>query len=83
MSGLMEKEIGEKVSEFIDVLEKRHSTVIIVSNEVGWGIVPENKIARIFRDIMGRIHQRISHVSDEVYLVVAGIPLKIKGEKHT
>ncbi|MCK5708231.1 MAG: bifunctional adenosylcobinamide kinase/adenosylcobinamide-phosphate guanylyltransferase [Candidatus Aureabacteria bacterium] len=80
MSGLTEQEIKEKIGELIDALQKTYSTTILVSNEVGWGIVPENKIARMFRDIMGRLHQRIGCVSDEVYLVVSGIPMTIKGE---
>jgi len=50
----------------------------IVSNEVGMGIVPENKLARQFRDLAGAMNQRIAEIADELYLVTAGIPLKIK-----
>ena len=50
----------------------------LVSNEVGWGIVPENVLARRFRDEAGRLHQRISAVADEVYLIAAGLPLRMK-----
>jgi adenosylcobinamide kinase/adenosylcobinamide-phosphate guanylyltransferase len=57
------------------------STIYIVSNEVGLGIVPENKMAREFRDIAGILNQTIAEVSDEIYMLVAGIPLKIKGER--
>jgi adenosylcobinamide kinase/adenosylcobinamide-phosphate guanylyltransferase len=46
---------------------------------VGWGIVPENKVARVFRDIMGKVHQIISKNSDYVYLMVSGMPLILKG----
>ena len=56
-------------------------SLYIVSNEVGMGIVPENETARNFRDIAGILHQKIAEVSDEVYLMVAGIPMKMKG-KH-
>ena len=54
------------------------SVLYIVSNEVGMGIVPENDLARKFRDLAGGLNQRIAEISDEVYLIVAGIPVKIK-----
>jgi len=54
-------------------------TLIVVSNELGMGIVPENKLAREFRDIAGRCNQLIARMSDEVYLMISGIELKIKG----
>jgi adenosylcobinamide kinase/adenosylcobinamide-phosphate guanylyltransferase len=50
----------------------------IVSNEVGMGIVPENDLAREFRDLAGFLNQKIAEISDEVYMVSAGIPVKIK-----
>ena len=53
--------------------------IVLVSNEVGMGIVPENKMAREFRDHAGRLHQRIAAVADEVVLVTAGLPLTLKG----
>jgi adenosylcobinamide kinase/adenosylcobinamide-phosphate guanylyltransferase len=52
--------------------------VIIVSGEVGCGIVPENALARRFRDIMGLVNQRLAERADEVYSVTAGIPVRIK-----
>ncbi len=54
------------------------SHLFIVSNEVGMGIVPDNPLSRRFRDCAGYLNQRVAHVADEVYLVAAGIPLKIK-----
>ncbi len=54
------------------------SVLYIVSNEVGMGIVPENDLAREFRDLAGKLNQRVAEISDEVYLVVSGIPVKIK-----
>lgn len=53
--------------------------VILVSNEVGLGIVPDNALARRFRDIAGRINQRIAQAVDEVVFVAAGLPLQLKG----
>jgi adenosylcobinamide kinase/adenosylcobinamide-phosphate guanylyltransferase len=61
------------------VLKELQSTVIFVSNEVGLGIVPENKMARAFRDHAGRLHQAIAAKADEVHFVAAGLPLKMKG----
>lgn len=53
-------------------------SIIFVSNEVGMGIVPENPLARRFRDIAGKVNQTIASISDEVYYMVAAIPVKIK-----
>ncbi|MFN3501857.1 MAG: bifunctional adenosylcobinamide kinase/adenosylcobinamide-phosphate guanylyltransferase [Allorhizobium sp.] len=55
------------------------ATIIFVSNEVGLGIVPENKMARAFRDHAGRLHQAIAAEAAEVYFIAAGLPLKMKG----
>jgi adenosyl cobinamide kinase/adenosyl cobinamide phosphate guanylyltransferase len=49
-----------------------------VSNEVGFGIVPDNPLARRFRDLAGFLNQRIAQTADEAYLMAAGIPVKIK-----
>lgn len=52
--------------------------LLLVSNEVGWGIVPDNALARRFRDLAGRLHQRLAAEVEEVVLVVAGLPLSLK-----
>lgn len=57
-------------------------TVIIVSNEVGLGLVPANPMGRFFRDILGKANQKIAAQADRVYLLVAGIPMQIKGNRH-
>jgi adenosylcobinamide kinase/adenosylcobinamide-phosphate guanylyltransferase len=53
-------------------------TIFIVSNEVGMGIVPENRLARQFRDYQGILNQHIASIADEVYMLIAGISVKIK-----
>jgi len=53
--------------------------LIVVSNEVGSGIVPENAVARQFRDLQGWVNQRVAAAADEVWQTVAGIPVRIKG----
>ena len=65
---------------FIEPIQKVPQSILMVSNEVGYGIVPENKIARQFRDIMGTVNQRLAAGSDVVVWTVAGIPQIIKGK---
>ncbi len=56
------------------------SRIILVSNEVGLGIVPDNALARTFRDLAGAAHQRLAEICADVYFVAAGLPLTLKGE---
>lgn len=74
-------DIELEIDNFLNILrhKKQDSHIYIVSNEVGTGIVPENKLAREFRDLSGIINQKVARASDEVFMVVAGIPVKIKG----
>ncbi len=74
----VESDIILELSKLIDFIKKTDSHLIMVSNEVGLSIVPENKIARIFRDIQGRVNSFLAKESDEVYFMVAGIEVKIK-----
>ncbi|MDJ0639048.1 MAG: bifunctional adenosylcobinamide kinase/adenosylcobinamide-phosphate guanylyltransferase [Paracoccaceae bacterium] len=59
-------------------LPRQQSPVVIVTNEVGGGIVPENALARAFRDAQGHLNQTVAAAVDEVYLAVAGYPMKVK-----
>ncbi|MBU3092921.1 bifunctional adenosylcobinamide kinase/adenosylcobinamide-phosphate guanylyltransferase [Clostridium sp. CM028] len=74
----MEKGILQEVAVFLDEAEKNLKTIILVTNEIGSGIVPEYKMARVFRDIAGRVNQYIASRAQEVHMVVCGIPIKIK-----
>lgn len=56
--------------------------VIVVTNEVGSGIVPENALSRVFRDVAGIANQRLAAVADEVYFMVSGLPVQIKSLHH-
>lgn len=51
--------------------------LLLVSNEVGWGVVPDNALARAFRDHAGRLHQRLAKIAEETVLIVAGLPLRL------
>lgn len=61
-----------------EALNARRSPTVLVSNEVGLGIVPDNALARRFRDAAGLLHQRLAAHADAVTLLVAGLPLKVK-----
>ncbi|ALB64071.1 Adenosylcobinamide-phosphate guanylyltransferase [Cronobacter condimenti 1330] len=74
----MEAEIARHVTALIAACTRASAQVIIVTNEVGMGIVPENRLARHFRDIAGRVNQQLAQAADEVWLVVSGIGVKIK-----
>ncbi len=71
-------DIDGKAQLLLDALSSCRSSVFIVSNEVGLGIVPDNRLTRQFRDIAGTLNQKVAAVADEVYLVAAGLPLRMK-----
>ncbi|KAF7597773.1 MAG: bifunctional adenosylcobinamide kinase/adenosylcobinamide-phosphate guanylyltransferase [Candidatus Dactylopiibacterium carminicum] len=72
----------ERLDEYADALciaiGNARGELVLVSNEVGWSIVPENSLARRFRDEQGRLNQRVAALCDEVTLVAAGLPLRLK-----
>ena len=74
-----EKQVLAEINELIACMDKLDSTFIIVSNELGLGLVPETRLGRIYRDLLGKVNQLIARHATEVYLMVAGIPMKIKG----
>jgi len=77
----LERKILDEIGKITDACEKTKTEMIFVTNEVGLGIVPENKLSRHFRDIAGKVNQLLAKRADDVYFVVSGIPVKIKGEK--
>lgn len=73
------EDIAARSAELAAQLSSLEARIIFVSNEVGLGIVPENRMAREFRDHAGRLHQDIAAAADEVFFVAAGLPLRMKG----
>ncbi|MEO5885483.1 MAG: bifunctional adenosylcobinamide kinase/adenosylcobinamide-phosphate guanylyltransferase [Candidatus Limnocylindrales bacterium] len=67
------------VAAALAAIGRRHGPVVVVTDEVGGGIVPMHAGARAYRDLVGIVHQRFAAAADEVHLLVAGIPLAIKG----
>jgi adenosylcobinamide kinase / adenosylcobinamide-phosphate guanylyltransferase len=72
-------DIDAAVARLEQALERAHGPVVLVANEVGSGVVPENALARRFRDLQGQLNQRLAARADRVVLVVAGLPLFVKG----
>jgi adenosylcobinamide kinase/adenosylcobinamide-phosphate guanylyltransferase len=73
-----EKTVRGISDNFLAEAKSRSGTTICVSNEVGLGIVPESGLGRIFREVLGRVNQQFAEAADEVYLLVAGLPLRLK-----
>lgn len=76
---ILEAYIKDQVNKLLQEIKKTNLYFVTVTNELGMGVVPDNKLSRIYTDIVGRINQQIALQSDEVYFVVSGIPMKIKG----
>ncbi len=74
----VEIQIQQQTSELLAACARSSAAIYLVTNEVGMGIVPENRLARHFRDIAGRVNQRLAAAAESVFLVVSGIEVKIK-----
>ncbi len=70
--------INSEIDKFVYSIKKSTIDFYIVTNEVGWGIVPDNELSRSFRDCNGFMNQKVAACADNVYLCTCGIPLKIK-----
>jgi adenosylcobinamide kinase/adenosylcobinamide-phosphate guanylyltransferase len=79
MAGETQDEILSRTGSFLEMIQEVPQSIVVVSNEVGAGIVPANKIARVFRDTVGILNQRLAECSDVVVWTVAGLPQVIKG----
>jgi adenosylcobinamide kinase/adenosylcobinamide-phosphate guanylyltransferase len=75
--------VEAEIADVIDFAAKPDVTMIVVTNEVGLGIVPTHRVARVYRDLLGRANQRMAAAAEFVYFVVSGIPLEINGMQRS
>lgn len=72
--------VYQSMDELVDELTNIKGVIILVSNEVGMGIVPDNELARVYRDVSGSLNQKIATIARKVVAVMAGIPVVIKDQ---
>jgi adenosylcobinamide kinase/adenosylcobinamide-phosphate guanylyltransferase len=77
-TGLKESDVPARVGGLLQMMRMTADRVVIVSNELGFGLVPTEPSARAFRDLAGRVNQQIAAGADEVHLVVSGLPFRLK-----
>jgi adenosylcobinamide kinase/adenosylcobinamide-phosphate guanylyltransferase len=78
---LIEQKLTSEISELIECIDHTAASFIIVTNEVGTGLVPANRVGRLYRDLLGKANQILAQRADEIHLMVAGLPLTIKPAK--
>jgi adenosylcobinamide kinase/adenosylcobinamide-phosphate guanylyltransferase len=74
-----ETQVMAEMEDLLDCIDKHEGNFIVVSNEVGLGLVPDNKLGRVYRDLLGKANQLLAQYASEVYFMVSGIPVKMKG----
>mgnify|MGYP006301338997 CR=1 FL=1 len=75
---ILEQKIDNEIELIISKVRKHNINMVIVTNEIGSGIVPANKHTRVYRDIVGRINQKLAKLSDKAYACISGIPIELK-----
>lgn len=70
--------VSEATADLLHAIRATRARVVIVSNELGLGLVPATKAVRAFRDLAGRVNQQVAAEADEVYLTISGLPLRLK-----
>jgi adenosylcobinamide kinase/adenosylcobinamide-phosphate guanylyltransferase len=73
-----EAAVQREVNALLAAVESTSAAWIVVTNEVGLGLVPDNLLGRVYRDALGRANQRLAAAADEAILMVAGLPLRLK-----
>jgi adenosylcobinamide kinase/adenosylcobinamide-phosphate guanylyltransferase len=73
-----EERVLTEINELVKAMDQSSATFILVTNEVGLGLVPDNALGRIYRESLGRANQILARHADEVYLLITGIPLRLK-----
>jgi adenosylcobinamide kinase/adenosylcobinamide-phosphate guanylyltransferase len=77
-----DRQVERETQSLLDALPQLQAPAVLVSNEVGLGIVPDNALARAFRDHAGFLHQAVAAAADRVYFIAAGLPLLLKKEEQ-
>jgi adenosylcobinamide kinase/adenosylcobinamide-phosphate guanylyltransferase len=77
-----ESKTADKINQLVQALASFEGDLLLVTNEVGSGIVPEYRLGRQFRDLAGMMNQQIAAVSEQVFLVTAGIPIELKSFEY-
>jgi len=80
-ASLIEPKLIAEINELIECITRTDASFVMVTNEVGTGVVPPNQLGRLYRDWLGKANQMLAQVADEVYLMVAGLPVPIKPSK--
>ncbi len=78
----IEEEVSREISELIQVIQESSASFIIVTNEVGLGLVPDNPLGRLYRDLLGKANQMLAAQASEVYFMVSGLPLAVKPPRY-
>lgn len=77
-ASLLEEELMSEIGELLECINQVNASFIIVTNEIGLGVVPADRVSRIYRDLLGKANQMLAERADEVYLMVAGVALPVK-----
>ena len=78
LRGDAEEQIASGVDSLLRIIDEAMFPIVLVTNEVGMGVVPESALGRVFRDVVGRAHQRIARSADELYLAVMGCIVRLR-----
>lgn len=78
LAGRRPPQILSRVRRLLDALQKSESVSLVVTNEVGLGVVPDHRLGRMFRDLLGEVNQEAAKRAEEVHFLISGIPWRIK-----
>lgn len=81
-ASLIGEKVAAEINELIECIQQSDATFIIVTNEIGLGLVPTGEMSRLYRDLLGEANQRLAQTADEVYLMVAGLPIQVKSSHY-
>jgi adenosylcobinamide kinase/adenosylcobinamide-phosphate guanylyltransferase len=74
---LLEERVASEINSLVECVQNVAASFIVVTNEIGLGLVPVEKTSRLYRDLLGKANQMLAKCADEVYLMVAGMPVKV------